>query len=84
MKNPKPTYKKFEVCDNCSPDWDRKGGVKRIVLCPIHATTQDLLKYLKQCVAFLDKEMDPINEWGNREAMIKIKAVIACAEGRGP
>jgi hypothetical protein len=42
------------TCDDCEVNWDRKGNVKDIVLCPLHAAAPDLLAALEHVNTTLD------------------------------
>lgn len=66
------------TCDDCSLTWDRRGNVKDVVLCPLHAAAAQLLEALERMRLWVLSDCD-INEVNS--IMHQARAAITAAKG---
>ena len=61
------------TCDDCEVNWDRKGNVKTVVLCPLHTAAPALLEALETLTPPNWSLNDPLRrKYANARAAIKL------------
>ena len=68
------------ICEACSVTWARRGRIKHVLLCPLHAAAPDLLAACVAVLSYFDQTRHGI-EWsqqGGQEAE-QLRAALAKA-----
>ncbi len=72
-----------KTCDDCEVNWGRKGNIKTIVLCPLHAVTPKLLKALKAVMPLAQTGFSAMSRQTSGQQAILRQARVAIEDAEG-